>query len=94
MAAQPLRNQTQDPREPVVHDLPPIRFEGTLVSIRLSVRHAEDGVWRGRLGFLDTVAGAERESAEIFCGPSEQELWQSVRDLRDHHFRDLYRSLA
>ena len=24
---------------------------------------------------------------------SEPDLWQSVRDLRDHHLRDLYRSL-
>lgn len=36
---------------------------------------------------------AERSSAEIFCATSEQDLWQSVRDLRDHHLRDLYRSL-
>jgi hypothetical protein len=35
----------------------------------------------------------ERSSAEIFCAGSEQDLWQSVRDLRDHHLRDLYRSL-
>jgi hypothetical protein len=36
---------------------------------------------------------AERSSAEIFCADAEQDLWQSVRDLRDHHLRDLYRSL-
>jgi len=36
---------------------------------------------------------AERATAEIFCAASEADLWQSVRDLRDHHFRDLYRSL-
>ena len=36
---------------------------------------------------------AERATAEIFCAVSEQDLWQSVRDLRDHHLRDLYRSL-
>jgi hypothetical protein len=36
---------------------------------------------------------AERSSAEIFCAGTEQDLWQSVRDLRDHHLRDLYRSL-
>ena len=94
MAAQVLRNPAPDPREPVVHDLPPIRFQGSLISIRFSVRRAEDGMWRGRLAFLDTSAGLERESAEILCGASEQDLWQSVRDLRDHHFRDLYRSLA
>ncbi len=36
---------------------------------------------------------AERSTAEIFCAASEPDLWQSVRDLRDHHLRDLYRSL-
>ena len=35
----------------------------------------------------------ERSTAEIFCATSESDLWQSVRDLRDHHLRDLYRSL-
>jgi len=30
-------------------------------------------------------------TAEIFCAESENDLWQSVRDLRDHHIRDLYR---
>jgi hypothetical protein len=42
-------------------------------------------------GAQDTEA--ERSTAEIFCATSEPELWQSVRDLRDHHLRDLYRSL-
>ena len=42
-------------------------------------------------GAVDTEA--ERSTAEIFCAGSEQDLWQSVRDLRDHHLRALYRSL-
>ena len=94
MAAQPLRSPANNPREPVLHELPPVRFEGALISIRLTIRQAEDGMWRGRLSFSDAQAGTGRETAEIFCGTSEQDLWQSVRDLRDHHFRDLYRSLA
>jgi len=35
----------------------------------------------------------ERSSAEISAPGRKQDLWQSVRDLRDHHLRDLYRSL-
>lgn len=93
MAAQTLRNPANDPREPAVHDLPPIRFEGASIGIRLSVRQCDDGMWRGRLLFADAEAKAERETAEIFCGATQQDLWQSVRDLREHHFRDLYRSL-
>ena len=94
MAAQPLRTPATNPRDPIVHDLPPIRFEGAAISIRLTIRRDDDGMWRGRLAFVDHEAGTGRETAEIFCGASEQDLWQSVRDLRDHHFRDLYRSLA
>jgi hypothetical protein len=35
-----------------------------------------------------------RDTAEIFCGASEAELWQSVNGLQDHHLRALYLSLA
>ena len=93
MTAQTLRHQANDPREPVAHDLTPLRFEGTTISIRLTIRQADDGLWRGRLQFADVAASLERETAEIFCGMTQQDLWQSLRDLREHHFRDLYRSL-
>jgi hypothetical protein len=93
MAANPLRSPNSDPREPVVYDLPPVRFDSSLIAIRLTVRWAEDRMWRGRLTFVDGTTGVQRESAEIFCGASAQDLWQSVLDLRDHHWRDLYRSL-
>ena len=93
MTAQTLRHHPSDPREPVIHELPPLRFDGSQLLLKLSIRQAEDGMWRGRLHFSDPVAGAERETAEIFCGQSQQDLWQSVRDLREHHLRDLYRSL-
>ena len=33
-------------------------------------------------------------TGEFLFGGTENELWESVRDLRDHHLRDLYRSLA
>ncbi|MEP7327190.1 MAG: hypothetical protein ABI836_14665 [Gemmatimonadota bacterium] len=93
MTAQTLRHIANDPREPVIHDLPSLRFDGTQLFVKLSVRQAEDGMWRGRLHFSDTTNGVERETAEIICAQSQQDLWQSVRDLREHHLRDLYRSL-
>jgi hypothetical protein len=93
MAANPLRSLNPDPREPVAYDLPPVRFDSSLIAIRITVRWAEDSMWRARLTYTDSVTGVERESAEIFCGASVQDLWQSVQDLRDHHWRDLYRSL-
>lgn len=93
MPAQPARHPVGDAREAVVHDLTPIRFDGQLIAIRLSVHRAEDGIWRGRILFGAEDTEHERATAEIFCAASEQDLWQSVRDLRDHHLRDLYRSL-
>jgi len=93
MTAQTLRHHPSDPREPVLHELPSLRFDGTQLSLTLSIRHAEDGMWRGRLLFAEPGSGATRETAEIFCATTQQDLWQSVRDLREHHLRDLYRSL-
>jgi hypothetical protein len=88
------RASIPDPSEPVLHDLAPIRYEGVAIAVRLGVRRSEDGIWRGRLHFTAGGVGDERVTAEIFCATSEQDLWQSVRDLRDHHLRDLFRSLA
>ena len=93
MPAQPARYSAPEAGEAVVHDLPPIRFDGQLIPIRLVVRRHEDGMWRGRILFGAPDTEAERSTAEIFCATSEQDLWQSVGDLRDHHIRDLYRSL-
>ena len=77
----------------VVHDLHLVRVDGQPIDIRFSLRRTEDGVWRGHILFGAEGTEAERSSAEIFCAGTEQDLWQSVRDLRDHHLRDLYRSL-
>jgi len=93
MPAQPLRHSFTDERQAVVHDLPPIKFEGQGVTVRLAVRRTEDGTWRGRILFGAPDTEHERATAEIFCAANEPDLWQSVRDLRDHHLRDLYRSL-
>ena len=83
-----------DPSEPELHELAPIRYEGVAITVRLGLRRSEDGIWRGRLYFADDSGESERATAEIFCATSEQDLWQAVRDLREHHLRDLYRSLA
>ncbi len=93
MAMQTVRPVDRSARGPVNHDLDPIRCAGQLVNLCFTLRHAEDGTWRARLRFIDADSSRERETAEIFCGASEADLWESVRDLRDHHFRDLYRSL-
>jgi len=95
MPAQSVRYGVPDPAEPVIHELPPIRFGGEDIPVRVEVRRTPDGVWRGRFlfGGADGLA-AEHATAEIFCGPTETDLWEAVRDLREHHIRDLYRSIA
>jgi hypothetical protein len=93
MPMQTVRPVTRDFREPVDHELDPIRCAGQLVNLFLVLRCADDGAWRARLRFVDPDSSQTRETAEIFCSLSEAELWASVRGLRDHHLRDLYRSL-
>jgi hypothetical protein len=93
MTAQPHRPYTPDPREPLLHELQPLRLPNQSIPLRLSIRHSEDGAWRGRLHFLPPDC-RERETAEIFQAETEAELWQAVRELRDHHIRALYHSLV
>ena len=94
MQASPLRYGAADPSEPVIHELPPLRYGSDDIPLRLQIRRAADGTWRAKLLFGSDEVGAAPSTAEIFCAETENELWQSVRDLRDHHFRDLYRSIA
>ncbi|MGD8726733.1 MAG: hypothetical protein PVH40_03760 [Gemmatimonadales bacterium] len=95
MPASPVRYGVPNPTDPVIHELPPFRYEGGLVGVRLELRRADDGTWRGRLLFGEAgdteVAPA---TAEIFYAHSEPELWECVHDLREHHLRDLYRSVS
>ncbi len=94
MQAKPARRSVCQQKDPVIHDLPPLRYEGQDVPVRLEIHRSEDGTWRGRLLFgADDVAG-DRSTAEIFCALTEHDLWQSVCSFRDHHFRDLYRSIC
>jgi len=94
MPAQSVRYGHPDPAEPVIHELPPIRFGGQDIAVRVEVRRSPDGVWRGRFLFGAEEATAGCATAEILCGPTEADLWEAVRDLREHHIRDLYRSVA
>lgn len=93
MPVSQARSSLPDPSDPVLHELEPVRYDGQVVTVRLAVRRSEDGIWRGRLHFAP-AGEADRATAEIFCATSEQDLWQAVRDLREHHLRDLFRSLA
>lgn len=94
MSANPVRYGGADPSEPMVHELPPLKYGGEDVPIRLVVRRVADGTWRAKLLFGPAEAEVAPATAEIFCAPSENDLWHAVHDLRDHHYRDLYRSIA
>lgn len=93
MAAQPYRSIASVPTDPCLHELPPLHLADQMIVLQLSVRRDADGVWRAWLRFVDQD-GRVRDTAEIFRGASETELWQSVNGLQEHHLRALYLSLA
>lgn len=93
MAANPARFGPSRPTDPVIHELPALRVAGGEVPVRLAAWRSEDGLWRGRLVFGPIEAADTPTTADIFCAPTESDLWQAVRDLREHHVRDLYRSI-
>src|SRR5437879_13876542 len=92
MPAQPARYTPAAATDTVVHDLPPIRFDGQPIDIRLSLRRTEDGFWRGRILFGAEGTEAERSSAETFCAGTEPERGQAGRDLRERDSPDLHPS--
>ncbi len=94
MTASLLRTLSRASREPAVFQLPPLHYKGRTIEVHLSIRRSEDGVWRGRMRFMENDESPPRETAEIFRGGSEQEMWESVNHLREHHLWDLYRSLG
>lgn len=95
MPGNPVRYGAPNPSEPVTHDLPPFRYGGGTVGVRLELRRAADGTWRGRLLFgVSDGIGTAPATAEIFYAHSEAELWECVHDLREHHLRALYRSVT
>lgn len=89
MAGSQVRYGTPNPHEPVIHDLPPMRFGTELIAVQLELRRSEDGIWRGRLLFGEGAVA----TTEIFCAQTETDLWEAVQGLREHHLRDLYRSV-
>jgi len=94
MTAWPHRFTEPVPGDPVLHELPPLRLSDQLTITRyLRVRQDDAGDWRARLLFLESD-GRTRETADIFTGATEAELWQSVRRLHEHHMRALYLSLV
>jgi hypothetical protein len=62
MTAQPYRSGPTAVRDPVVHELPPLRLSDQLIAIHLTVRRDDDGTWRARLRFIDPELVA-RETA-------------------------------
>ena len=88
------RSPSRDPREVRHYDLDVLRLDGRSVALALLVRRDEAGTWRGRLQFTDPESDEARTTAEIFCGSLEDDVWNSLQGLREHHIRDLYRSLA
>ena len=93
MTARPYRVGAPPVREPVLHELPPLRTPDQLIAVHLSLRCDDLGAWRARLLFTE-FTGDTRETAEIFCAPSESELWEAVHTLPGHHLRALYQSLV
>jgi len=94
MALQTVRPPTRDPREPSQHSLSPLRFAGQTIHLFLTIWCDDGGAWRGRLRFADDEEPRRvRHTADIFCGSSEDEVWNAVHRLREHHLRDLYQSL-
>lgn len=83
-----------NPDEPVLHELPPLRYGAGSVPLRIAVRRTDDGTWRARLLFGEGEPEVLPITAEIFCAPNESDLWHAVRDLPEYHLCDIYRSLT
>ena len=92
----PLRHpDSESPgRRFVEYAMDPVTLDGRRLDIVVWLRQDEEGLWRWGLQFTDAESGATRSTAEILRGHSEAELWHSVRALRTHHLRDLYRALG
>ena len=94
MSAESVRQGTRNQHRPAEHELPPIRVAGETVTVTAAVWRTEDGRWRGCLRFGDSDNDNLFSTAEILCADNESDFWESVRDLNDHHIKDLYRSVS
>lgn len=82
-----------EPSADVIHELDAIRIGGVAVRVRLETRRAPDGTWRGRMRFLPEASLLSFVTGDIFRGSADADLLVAGRSLREHHLRDLYRSL-
>jgi len=91
----PLLQHADQPQPDLVHELAGIRVDGILVEVRLEVRRpaAAGAAWTGRVRFVPEASLASYLTAEIFRGGTDADLLAAARGLREHHYRDLYRSL-
>ncbi len=94
MSAEPVRYGAAKLGEPVEHELPPFVYKGEQVEICVVVRRLEDGSWRGYIVFDGPPDGNGVTTADIFYAENEDDFWLSVRSLREHHLRDLYRAVS
>ncbi len=94
MPGTPVRYGPHNPNDPVQHELPPLRYGEEVIALRLELRRTDDGYWRGRLLFGPAEGDGGVSTADIFCAGTETDLWECVYGLRDHHLRDLYRSVS
>jgi hypothetical protein len=76
-----------------VHDLEMILVGGAQVRVRLETRQDATGTWRGRMRFAPHASLVTFATGDIFRGASDADLVVAGRSLREHHLRDLYRSL-
>jgi len=75
------------------HDLEMILVGGVQVRVRLEMRQESNGTWRGRMRFAPEASLVTFATGDIFRGASDADLVVAGRSLREHHLRDLYRSL-
>lgn len=75
------------------HDLEAIRVDGRTVRVQLETRALPDRSWRGQLRFQPEASLQQFLTADIFRGSSDADLLAAARGLREHHIRDLFRSL-
>lgn len=88
------RYRPANSNEPVEYDLPLFTYKGESIVVSAIVRRNKDGSWRGRIVFGGSESDGAVSTAEILYAENEDDLWLCVRDLREHHLRDLYRAVA
>lgn len=94
MSAESVKSTARPDPNTTEHELPAVLVDGESVPVRVIVHRLNDGGWRGRILFGRGDLDETVSTAEILYGNNESEFWRCVRDLREHHLRDLYRSVS